>query len=292
LTLINSEPARMPGDSGPLLREASGDRPSPSDWVYVNNFSEPHKPIAIEFPPRRAPEFRNAMHELIDDLKTALPAVFESEDYQTRRSAIDETFQRRQSEAFAALRDKAAAKDIVILRTPFGFALAPSRKGEVVPPDEFAAWPEARRREVQQIIGELEKDLEHAVHQIPQLEKQRRDELRRLNRETAQFAVRQSIGDVKARFSDIAKVPEHLEKVRADLIDNVAVFVMKGEGDEEAGRPAAAGFLDRYEVNVLVTQTEGGAGAPVVEELHPTLNNLIGRVEYVSQQGVLVTNFG
>jgi hypothetical protein len=70
------------------------------------------------------------VHQLIDDLKTALPAMFQSEDYQTRKSAIDEAFQKKQGEAFAALRDKAAAKSIVIVRTPLGFALAPA---EVVP---------------------------------------------------------------------------------------------------------------------------------------------------------------
>ena len=33
------------------------------------------------------------------------------------------------------------------------------------------------------------------------------------------------------------------------------------------------------------------AGAPVVEELHPTLGDLVGRVEYLQMQGALVTNF-
>ena len=50
------------------------------------------------------------MRELVDDLKTALPAVFESEDYQTRREAIDQAFQAKEGEAFSALRDKAAGK--------------------------------------------------------------------------------------------------------------------------------------------------------------------------------------
>ena len=61
-----------------VLQEAAGERRSPSDWVYVNNFSDPRKPMAIELPAGRAGELRDAMHALIDDLKTTLPAVFES----------------------------------------------------------------------------------------------------------------------------------------------------------------------------------------------------------------------
>jgi hypothetical protein len=128
-----------------VLKEAAGQRPSPSDWVYVNNFNDPRKPMAIELPVGRAAEFRDVMHGLIDDLKTSLPAVFASEDYQTRRGAIDQAFQAKQGEAFTALRDKAAAKNIVILRTPMGFALAPAHEGQPVPPDEFRTWPEEKR---------------------------------------------------------------------------------------------------------------------------------------------------
>ena len=171
---------------------------APADWVYVNNFAEANKPVAIELPPGRAIEFHKAMHELIDDLNTAIPAVFESDDYQTRRSAIDQAFQSKQAEAFSALRDKAAEKSIVILRTPMGFALAPAQNGKVVPPDEFNAWPEDKKRDIQATIELLEKDLEHVVMQLPKWEKERRDETRKLNRETANFAIGQSIDETWA----------------------------------------------------------------------------------------------
>jgi predicted ATP-dependent protease len=49
--------------------------------------------------------------------------------------------------------------------------------------------------------------------------------------------------------------------------------------------------LERYEVNVLVTEETSSPGAPIIEDLHPTLGNLIGRIEYISLRGALVTNF-
>ena len=232
------------------------------------------------------------MHKLIDDLKSALPGIFQSEDYQTRRGAIDESFQKKQGEAFSVLHDKAAEKDIVFLRTPVGFALAPAKDDKVVPPDEFKTWPEAKRHEVQAAIEALEKDLEHIIHQIPQWQKQRRDEVRQLNRDTAKYAVDQSIQDAKAAFSDIPRVVQHIETVRTDLVENVGMFVSKGDDDEietSDFRPGSA--FDRYEVNVLVTQDGDNSGAPIIEELHPALANLIGRIEYIPLRGALVTNF-
>jgi predicted ATP-dependent protease len=273
-----------------MLREAARELPTPCDYVYVHNFADADKPVAIELPPGRAARFRSAMHELIDDLRAALPALFQSEDYQSRRAAIDEAFQKKQEEAFSALRDKASGKDVVVVRTPFGFALAPTRDGQVVSPEKFAGWPEEQRRQTQEQIQLLEKDLEHIVHQIPQWEKQRRDEIRHLNRETVRLAVDQSIEETKAAFADLPQIVTHIEAVRADLVDNVAALSFRAENGEDEpldGRPG--GLLDRYEVNVLIAQS--GTGAPVVEEFHPTLANLIGRIEYVPVRGALVTSF-
>ena len=274
-----------------LLKEART-RPSPSDWIYVNNFEDADKPIAIELPAGRARKFAAATHELIDDLKTALPAVFQSEDYQTRKNAIDESFQKKQGEAFSALRDRAGAKGIVVVRTPFGFALAPAENDQVVPPEQFHAWPEAKRKAVQDVIQVLEKELEHIVLQIPKWERERREEVRKLNRETAKFAVDQQIDETKLEFADLPKIIEHIERIRADLIENVAPFMIKSEdeGDEPADRRPGNPF-DRYEINAFVTRDGDQAGAPVIEELHPTLGNLIGRIDYVSSRGVLLTNF-
>jgi lon-related putative ATP-dependent protease len=295
LFVIGSDGARMHGAVQSLLKDRAAEKPELSDWVYVNNFVDSRKPVAIRLPAGRAMHFRDAMRELVDDLKTALPAVFQSEDYQARRGAIDQSFQSKQQAAFASLHEKAAAKGIAILRTPMGFALAPLHDGKVVPPDEFQAWPESKRHEVQEAIQGLEKELEQVVRQIPRLEMERRDEIRKLHRDTARFAVGQSIDEARSKFTDQPKVIEHLEAARTDLVENVMQFAMKSDGDDEQAAPApdwqGGNPFQRYEVNVLVTHPADGAQVPVVEEFHPTLGNLLGNIEYVSQHGVLMTNF-
>jgi predicted ATP-dependent protease len=292
LFVIGSAGMRMQRAVESLLHRMKTDRPRPSDWVYVYNFAEPNKPKAIELPPGRAVAFHDAAHELIDDLKTAIPAVFESEDYQTRRSAIDQAFQSKQAVAFSELRDKAAEKDIVVLRTPMGFALAPAENGQVVPPDDFNTWPEEKKRSVQAAIELLEKDLEHIVLQIPKWEKQRRDETRKLNRETANFAIGQSIKEAKERFADLPRIVEHLEAVRADLVEKVGMFIARRDGEDEQPSDTRIGNpFERYEVNVLINRSGKASAVPIVEEPHPTLANLIGSIEHVSHQGVLITNF-
>ncbi len=80
--------------------------------------------------------------------------------------------------------------------------------------------------------------------------------------------------------------------VRNDLVDNISLFIMKADDDDvdiTDARPGSA--FDRYEVNLIIGQNTDKPGAPIIEEPHPTLANLIGRIEYMSIRGALVTNF-
>ena len=108
-----------------FLDEIAKSRGKPDEWVYVHNFQVNRNPKALRLPPGTAVRFRKAMVDLIDDLKSAIPSLFETEDYRNRIRAIGEEGQKAQEDAFEELRQKADAEDIAILRTPMGFALAP-----------------------------------------------------------------------------------------------------------------------------------------------------------------------
>jgi lon-related putative ATP-dependent protease len=276
-----------------LLAEDARRRPAPPDWVYVNNFAAPHRPRALSLPAGRGPSLQAALADLVEELRAALPAVFEGEDYQRRRSAIESSLHGQAEETFGRLAEKANAEGVAILRTPTGFAVAPARDGKVVPPDEFAAWPPERQAELRARIEGIEKELEQTLRAIPRFEKQRRDAVRALDRESAKFVIDQAMEEAVAPFADLPEVAAHLEAVHADLIENVQLFLEQPGPGGEALPPGlrAGSALDRYAVNVLVTRNGAADGAPVVEELHPTLANLLGRIEHLPVQGALVTNF-
>jgi lon-related putative ATP-dependent protease len=275
-----------------LLGAASTPKKPLSDWVYVNNFALPHRPTAIALPAGRGIRLQKAMRKLIEDLRTTLPALFESDDYQRRRSAIDETLRSSTQKKLQMLGDKAASRGVTILRTPMGFTVAPMEKGDVVEADAFNAWPEDRKRTMQKAIVETERDLEETLRAMPRLEKERRDAVRDLDQETAKFAINQELEELHVAFADLPHVAEHIEFVRADLLQHVQLFLLQRDAvpGERLDMLQPGSPFERYDVNVIVSNDPHGS-APVVEELHPTLGNLLGRVEHMSLQGALVTNF-
>ena len=273
-------------------REAS----APADWVYVNNFENANRPVALKLPAGKARPLAHAMVGAIDELRNTLPAAFEGEDYQARRRSIDEEFRSGQEEALAALNRRAQEMNIAVLRTPTGFAMAPMHEGKIVKPEVFNTLPEAMRSDVEKRIEALQRELEQILERMPKSDKLRRGKLSELNAEIASVAVREALDDTAAAFAGEKGVIDFLEAAGRDLVRNAGLFLAPaGEESEIVKQPADTQRdprFRRYMVNVVVGNGDSArTGAPIVEELNPNYGNLIGRVEHIAQMGALVTDF-
>jgi lon-related putative ATP-dependent protease len=276
--------------------------PAPTDWCYVNNFEESHRPKAIELPPGKGIAFRDDVDELVDNLGTALSAAFESEEYQARRQSIASELQEQQSQAFQELQEKAQEKGVALLRTPAGLAFAPMREGEVMSSEELQQLPDEERQQMESQVEDLQDELQKILRQVPSWQRDTQEKLRELNREMANFAVGGLIDELREEYSDFPKIVEHLDGVQKDIVENARDF-LAGQQEEEGSLPAAlrgamparggqdrSPLMRRYRVNLLVDHSDA-KGAPVIHEDNPTYQNLVGRVEHIAQMGALVTDF-
>lgn len=269
------------------LEQLSRTRAKADDWVYVRRFDEPQRPWALRLPAGRGRVLRARMSALLADLRAALPAVFQAEEYRTRRSAIDEESKLGQESALEELEEEARKLDIALIWTSTGVALAPIRDGKVIDPSQFKEWPDAPRKAIMAHISRLGERLRKIVSRAPTWEKARRKALRDLDKGVTAATIGPLLDELLAEFAGLSEVQEYIETVRADLIDNVELFLTE---DESPLAQAAMRALRRYEVNVLVDRTKD-AGAPVVYEDQPTQPKLVGRVEHRSEMGTLVTDF-
>ena len=276
------------------LAAPAASRPRPSDWVYVHNFETPAAPNAIPLPAGRARPFAKAMAAALEELAATVPAVFEGEDYQGRRRAVDEEFRAAQEDAFTELTHRAEAQNVTILRTPGGFVMAPMHEGEVVKPEMFAALPQEYREDIARRIEELQKELAAIIEAAPRSEKERRKRLAALNAEVSKRVVDAALAPVRAAFGELPEVAQYLASVGTGLIGDIAVFLSSPRDDQvvpEALDTARDPRLRRFLVNVVVGHDGEEAGAPIHEELNPTYSNLVGRIEHKAQMGALVTDF-
>src|SRR5579862_241191 len=120
-----------------LLRRRAAGESTPPDLCYVNNFADPQKPRRLDLPAGQGTGLAAAMKKLVEELRIALPAAFERDEYRARREVVEQQFKGHNEEAFGGLQQRADAKGITLIRTPMGLALAPQRDGKVMQREDF-----------------------------------------------------------------------------------------------------------------------------------------------------------
>ena len=268
---------------------------TPSDWCYLNDFGDERRPKAIELPPGRAPALRHDMDQLVEELRVAIPAAFESAEYRTRLQLLEKELEEGRERAIEEVRKQAEAKGVALLRTPLGMGFAPVKDGEVLEPDKFHELPSEVQERYPRDIAELQARLQETIRAMPDLQRRNRDRVKQLNREVALSAAGHLLEELRRRYADLPEVLSHLDAVQADVVENVHEFLA---GADESGDAATQirkllsqiPALRRYGVNVMVDHA-GRKGAPIVYEDLPTLANLVGRIEHHAHFGALVTDF-
>ncbi|KTG17514.1 MULTISPECIES: ATP-binding protein [unclassified Guyparkeria] len=265
-----------------LEKRARAHEPPPS-WAYVFNFEHPDRPRLLELPAKAGRELKKDLETLVSEFGTAIPAVFESDEYHNRIQELREAFKRRQREAIEAISKEAEERHVAMVSTPSGFTLGPYRDGKILDPEAFHELPEEEQEEWQAAINELEEKLKQTLQQIPKWQKEASEQLQQLNEEMLGVAVGQQLETLERRWVTLPAVTEYLGAIRDDIISHV------NDLDDE-GSTVPEEILNQYQLNLIVDNADLD-GAPVIYEDLPTHARLIGRIEHYFREGALLTDF-
>ncbi|MGZ4481897.1 MAG: Lon protease family protein, partial [Gaiellales bacterium] len=276
------------------LEQIAAERAAASDWVYVENFADPDWPNALELLPGQGPRLAADLLEFVTAAQRQILLAFESEDYASRRRQALTGIGKRHDALSEELRRFAAERGFAIEASMTGIVSMPLIDGRPISGEEFATLPEQQRQAVERRGAEVQERTAAVVRQFHELEKEATDLVRRLDRDVAQFATGALMRDLRDRYAEQKAVVRHLEQVHDDMLAHLDRFrAARAVQDlppplaqlQSAMRDSPA---DRYRVNVLVTSA--GRGAPIVVERNPTHYNLVGRIDYRTAFGTMVTD--
>jgi ATP-dependent Lon protease len=274
-----------------LLETLEKSMETPNDKCYVNNFKNPDQPRLITLPAGMGRVFKNSMDELIEYLKRNIPLVLESDAYQKKRQLIIDEFKEKSNRMVLEF-EKKVSKEGFALQQP-----APMVKPEIVYLVEnnpvkisdllFAVEEGKMSRQEYETIKEkaqaLTDELNTLFKEIRNLEKETREKLANLDRETVKPILEERLNEIKEKLKN-EKVNEYLKEVEQAILDDITIF-KKEKKEEEAPFPfirdivSADPYLE-FRVNLLVDNAEE-VGAPIIFENTPTFKNLFGTIEKV-----------
>lgn len=279
------------------LNKKASEEEVPREWCYVNNFEHSHKPLYLQFPPGSANRFKEDNDRALEDLRKAIPAAFDSEEYRHRRQEIEEELKNKQQEELSYIREKAKKEDMSLVETPAGFVFAPMKDGELLQPDQISKLPEKKRKKIEEKVSKLQKEFGKSLQQQPKWQREAHNKIKKLSREVVRNTVSSLLEELKKRYKDLPEVIKHLDAVKDDLTDHAEQFEQaKGGQQQPAPIPGiqqqdpTESIFHRYKINVLVDHGKA-KGAPVVYEDDPAFQNLVGRIEHIAQMGALTTDF-
>ena len=269
--------------------------PTPGDWIYVHNFKHPDAPRAISLKPGAGVKLRDMMHNLVRTLREELPKAFRQEAFDKEKSSLMEKFNSRAQELNVQFSTVARERGFQVQQSSRGHIyFIPIVDGKPLQkPADFAALPEAERREVEKRQQELNIELERLARRQQEIMREMEEDIRMVERRFCESLLMPILGRI-AEALENDEVNIYLEEVREHILSNLDDF-------KEAAAPTMTlpfmpsprerdPYLE-YDVNVVVDNAKT-IGAPIVVESAPTYLNLFGTIERVVDRfGRVVTNF-
>lgn len=282
------------------LEKIAKTKPTPPDWCYVNNFQNPYEPKALKLPAGKAKIFQKDLKNLIDQVKRAVPAALQSEEFAARTSGISKKSVEERDRILNELNDIAKQSSYAVRMNQLGIGIVPMRAGKPVTQEEYDTLPPTVKKKFEQSRETVRIALDKAGKRVNELEAATLDELKKLRDDTVHYAMGGLISTLTSRYQEQPEVIRYLEDLKDDILENTELFTVGGTEQQQKKEPdsppsfAESGLPDllyrRYQVNVIVDNSEL-KGAPVITEDNPTVTNLLGRIENEAKFGTLSTDF-
>lgn len=264
--------------------------PSPPDYTYVHNFKEPERPKALTLPAGRGRGFQGDMEELVANLRSRIPEVFESEDYSNRREALVRQFTQERNAILQELDAKASQEGFILNISQTGLMIFPGKDGKPMSEEDLKALSEDERESLKKRSTVLHEEMNEAIRKIRRMEKEFAEAEKKLDQDIALSVVGHYIEELVEKYHDLPGVVEHLREVETDILKNLEDFKKRPGAPGPFPFPVPEPSFTQYQVNVLVDNSKT-RGAPVVLESNPNYTNLFGGVERRAQFGALITDF-
>jgi len=260
-----------------LMEEIRPSCPLAMDRCYVHNFPQPDRPRLITLPRGRAESFRKRIDQLVNFIRKELVHALSSDRLKERRASLDASAEAKYDGLVKPLNESLEQAGMQLVTLSSGpiiqTALFPLYEGKPVAPEKFEQL-RAEGKIKEEDYQLVQSKREEFAHQLQDLAEQIND-LRHEHEENVQNLMEQAAGELlHGRTARIAAEydEEPVKLFLSELVDDVVKNRLPDvEGDSS--------FAENYRVNVVLSHT-GGTECPIVLENTPTLQNLLGGVDY------------
>jgi Lon-like ATP-dependent protease len=265
-----------------MLREAAQRKPIPDDVVLVSDFSESKKTQYLTFKAGNGLGFKQAVEELVTQLKSQLPVVFDGHAYQLRNQQLENELAQKQEEALTPALDLADSLDIEVQQNENNFVLYALVGDERLRMADLKKLDKPLREHFMQALDQVEEALNQGLTHFPYLQHEYMEAGRKLNTEVANDHLTPLIDTIKLEFGENQAIRDYLDALQKTVVSKLHLFwdqssdqVTNNAQSSMEELLAEQSTMSVFEVNLLVDH-DGLTHAPVIYEQNATLPKLFG----------------
>ncbi len=276
------------------MQEVAATRASAPDLVYLFNFQQPEKPIALRLNPGKGTVLRQKLESFTREIMAEIPRKLDEEGFRIDCSRVRKIYQTEIDHAYAELATLAAAWHYALRREEgrLVFNLL-DKNGQAMQEEVLLAMSPEQRVVLEQAEGELRAAIGEYLEKVRPRERAMEKALSDLRRNTVQPLLDKQVEEIGSalagQLEDEIRLNSWVSSLVSDVLDNLEVFTSSGSG-EEVDHERLLMQLARYRVNVVVDNA-GTTGAPALRDDDPVFRSLFGGIEYQAESGILLTDF-
>lgn len=276
-----------------ITKKFAEKKETPDDWCYVYNFKKPENPKVIRLKPGRGIYLKKEVKNIISKLKIDIPKVISSTEYENKKSIIYHQYEKRVEQIINELNEIAKEHGFIFEQSEKGLVSVPIVDDRPMTEEELNKLSEEEIAKLKDSSSKLTSIAYDKFRKIRKVEEQLRNRIKQLKEKVVFDVVDLYISPLIEEFKDNKAVETFLHEMEDDLVKNLEQFLEKDNDQTLAvlldKSKSKDDFFKRYEINLFIDNSNK-KGAPVIREVNPNYYNLLGKIEYINELGVLRTD--
>ena len=280
-----------------FAEDLAAKEPRPDDMCYIYNFDDPKRPKLINLPAGMGKEFAEDIDDMISNISDDIEKMFSGKDFEDQKNAVFKKYQEIWDSKIKEMTEEAKAYDFGIKSTNSGICFMPIIDGDAITEELYDDLSDEQKRLINKNSDEVSEKAAQIMRDIKEYEKHTKKEVEDMEYSLSLFVIGRHVSALLEKYENNPQIVEYLKDIKEDILDNLDEFVNQDAEEDDALAAMlpwyarkGADIFSKYGVNVLTDNSET-AGAPVIVEYNPIYSNLVGDIEYDTENGNLTTDF-
>ncbi|AKA70249.1 AAA family ATPase [Clostridium scatologenes] len=225
--------------------------------------------------------------EKIQKIYSEITYEFYTDSTNSEKEEIIESIHKRRSDLINKLLKDSEEQGFTIRATQNGFTFIPMKdKEEVMNEGEYEKLENEKKEKILNNASSLKKDAQKVLEELKNIEESGIERIKGFIDDYYIGKTENIKEEYFQKFKDNKDIIEFLNNICAQIEENVKeIYSMNYEDDEEE----INNEIYKYMINVLVDNSENNE-PPVIFEEDPSVNNLLGSIEYENKNGSYITD--